>query len=535
MNYKVLISDNLSKGIVNKFKRVGIGVVYKPEIGKDNSFLLKEICNYDAIAIRSDTKLDSTVLNKATKLKVIGRAGIGVDNIDLASASSKGIVVMNTPFGNAITTAEHTIAMIFAAARSIPAANQSTKSGRWEKKKFIGIELASKKLGIVGVGNIGSIVASLAQSLGMEIIAYDPFLSDERAKNLKIYKTNDLNYLLSQSDVVTLHLPKNENTHNIISSENIFKMKKGSILVNCARGGLVEEIAVAEAIKKKHLFAAAFDVFLKEPAISNPLFGLKNVICTPHLGASTSEAQEKVSFQIADQIINYLKKGAIANALNAPSIDSKEALLLNPWIKLAEILGSFVGQIVVSPILDIEIEYVGKVGELNFKPITSVLIAEILKPLVVSGVVNMVSAQLIARTKGIKISEIRRDANGAFDSYIRVNIGHKSSIFSIAGTIYSDGKPRFIQINSINLEAEPVDHMLYTVNIDKPGYIGALGTILGEANVNIATFSLGRDNKNGKALALLGVDEYISDLVIKKIKKLPQVYIAKYLNFFKIE
>ena len=533
MNYKVLISDNLSKGIVNKFKREDIGVVYNPEIGKDNSLLLNEICNYDAIAIRSDTKLDSIVLNKAIKLKVIGRAGIGVDNIDLDSASSKGIVVMNTPFGNAITTAEHTIAMIFAAARNIPAANQSTQSGRWEKKKFIGIELSRKKLGIVGVGNIGSIVASLAQSIGMEIIAYDPFLSDERAKNLKIYKTKDLNDLLSQSDVVTLHLPKNENTHNIISSENIFKMKKGSILVNCARGGLVEEIAVAEAIKTKHLSAAAFDVFLEEPATSNPLFGLKNVICTPHLGASTVEAQQKVSFQIADQIINYLKNGAIANALNAPSVDSKEALLLNPWIRLAKILGSFVGQILDSPILDIEIEYVGKVGELNFKPISSVLIAETLKPLVGSGVVNMVSAPLIARNKGIKISEIRRDTQGTFDSYIRVNINYKSSIFSIAGTIYSDGKPRIIQINNINLEAEPVDHMLYTTNIDKPGYIGALGTVLGEANVNIATFSLGRDNKNGKALALLGVDESISDLVIKKIKKLPQVDIAKSLNFLK--
>jgi D-3-phosphoglycerate dehydrogenase len=310
-------------------------------------------------------------------------------------------------------------------------------------------------------------------------------------------------------------------------------MKKGSILVNCARGGLVEEIAVAEAIKTKHLSAAAFDVFLEEPATSNPLFGLKNVICTPHLGASTAEAQEKVSFQIADQIINYLKKGAIVNALNAPSIDPKEALLLNPWIRLAKILGSFIGQILDSPILDIEIEYVGKVGELNFKPISSVLIAETLKPLVGSGVVNMVSAPLIARNKGIKISEIRRDTQGTYDSYIRVNINYKSSIFSIAGTIYSDGKPRIIQINSINLEAEPVDHMLYTTNIDKPGYIGALGTVLGEANVNIATFSLGRDNKNGKALALLGVDEFISDLVIKKIKKLPQVDIAKSLNFLK--
>ena len=533
MKYRVLISDNLSRGILKIFQNVGIDAVYNPELGKDNSALLKEIHKYDAIAIRSETIINSVVLDKSLKLKVIGRAGIGVDNIDIDTASSKGIVVMNTPFGNAITTAEHTLAMIFAAARRIPAANQSIQSGRWEKKNFTGMELSGKKLGIIGVGNIGSIVASLAQSIGMEIIAYDPFLSDERAKNLKVYKTTDLSVLLSQSDIVTLHLPKNENTSNIISSENIFKMKKGSILVNCARGGLVEEVAVAEAIKINHLSAAAFDVFLEEPAVSNPLFGLKNVICTPHLGASTSEAQEKVSFQITEQIINYLKNGTIINALNAPNIDSKEAPLLNPWIKLAKRLGSFVGQITDSPILDIEIEYVGKVGELNFEPITSVLIAETLKPLFGSGVINMVSAPLIARNKGIKISEIRRDTQGAFDSYILVIMNRKTSLFSIAGTIYSDGKPRFIQINSINLEAEPVDHMLYTTNIDKPGYIGALGTVLGEANVNIATFSLGRDKRNGNALALLGLDEAISENVIEKIKRLPQVDKAKSLNFLK--
>ncbi len=302
MNYKVLISDNLSKEILSCFRNEGIDVDYLPEMGKDKSLLSNEIHEYDGIAIRSDTIIDAEVLSKASKLKVIGRAGIGVDNIDLVTASNKGIVVMNTPFGNAITTAEHTIAMIFSAARKIPAANQALQSGKWEKKSFIGIELFGKKLGIIGVGNIGSIVASLAQSMGMEIIAYDPFLSDERAKKLKIDKITSFNHFLSKSDIVSLHLPKNENTLNIISRNNIFKMKKGSILVNCARGGLVEEIAVVEAIKKGHLSAAAFDVFTQEPAKSNPLFGLRNVICTPHLGASTAEAQEKVSFQIAKMV-----------------------------------------------------------------------------------------------------------------------------------------------------------------------------------------------------------------------------------------
>ena len=531
MSYKVLISDSLSKNAVKIFEARGIEVSYRPEIGQQRDILTKEIGEFDGLAIRSATILDKKVLEKAKNLKVIGRAGIGIDNIDLEFASTKGIAVMNTPFGNAITTAEHTIALIFSAARQIPAADSSTRSGKWEKNKFVGMELSGKKLGLIGVGNIGSVVAIRAQALGMEILAYDPFLSEERATNLKLTKIPELDQLLIQSDIVSLHLPKNEKTEKFLSKSKISMMKRGSILVNCARGGLVDEEAVAEAIRKGILSAAAFDVFLDEPATQSPLFDLPNVICTPHLGASTNEAQEKVSLQIAEQISNYLLDGSVENALNAPSMNAKEAPILEPWIKLAKVLGSFVGQMTDSAITEIEIEYVGMVGKLNIFPITSALVAELLRPLVGSGVVNMVSAPHIARQRGMKISEIRRDAQGAFGSYIRLIVNSENLQRSVAGTIYSDGKPRFIQIKGINLEAEPASHMLYTTNKDIPGYIGALGTVLGEAQVNIATFALGRDTKNGKAIALLGVDEAVGNSIIKKIENLPQVAKARALKF----
>ena len=531
MNYKVLISDSLSKNAVRIFQNRGIEVSYRPEIGQQRDILAEEIGKFDGLAIRSASILDKEVLTKASKLRVIGRAGIGIDNIDLEYASEKGIVVMNTPFGNAITTAEHTIAMIFSAARQIPAADSSTRSGRWEKKKFVGMELCGKKLGLLGVGNIGSVVAARAQALGMEVLAYDPFLSEERAKNLKVSKMTELDQLLVESDIVSLHLPKNEKTQNFLSRSKISIMKRGSILVNCARGGLVDEESVAEAINKGILSAAAFDVFSEEPALQSPLFDLPNVICTPHLGASTNEAQEKVSLQIAEQMSNYLLEGSVENALNAPSINSKEAPLLAPWIKLAKVLGSFAGQMTDSAIVEIEIEYVGLVGKLNIFPITSALVAELLRPLVGSGVVNMVSAPLIARQRGMKISEIRRDAQGAFGSYIRLIVNSENLQRSVAGTIYSDGKPRFIQIKGINLEAEPASHMLYTTNKDIPGYIGALGSVLGRAKVNIATFALGRDTKNGEAIALLGVDEPVENSIIKKIQNLPHVAKARALKF----
>ena len=528
---RVLISDKLSKTAVNIFEENGIEVDFNPEIGNDPDALAKIICDYEGLAIRSNTKVTAALIDNGINLKVIGRAGIGIDNINIEAASAKGIVVMNTPFGNSITTAEHTIAMILSVARKIPDANNSTHAGNWTNTQYLGTEVTGKTLALIGAGNIGSIVASRAIGLKMRVIAYDPFLSSERAKILGITKVETLPEALGSSDFVSLHLPKTEKTKNILSKLEISYMKPGAKLINCARGGLVDEEAVAAAIISGHLGGAAFDVFKKEPAIENPLFGLHNVVCTPHLGASTKEAQENVALQVSQQMSDYLRRGAVSNALNAPSLMAEEVPVLTPWIAAAEAIGSFAGQVTESALTELEIEFVGAVGNLNLKPLVAALISSLLTPLVGGGTVNMVSAPIIARQRGIKISEIRKDSQGAFESYIRLNVISEKHSRSIAGTIYSDGKPRFIQIKGINLEAEPQRFMLYTTNKDLPGYIGALGTALGDLEVNIATFALGRSQKNGQAIALLGVDDIITDKILKKIQDLPQVISAHSLVF----
>ena len=448
---KVLISDALSDAAVQIFKDRGVEVDFQPKLGKDAAKLAEIIGNYDGLAIRSATKATAELIAKADNLKVIGRAGIGVDNVDIPAASAKGIVVMNTPFGNSITTAEHAIAMMFACARQIPAADASTRAGKWEKSKFMGVEITGKTLGLIGAGNIGSVVASRAIGLKMKVIAFDPFLSAEKAKSMGVERVEELDDLLARADFVTLHLPKTEKTANLLSAEKIARMKPGARLINCARGGLVDEVAVAEALKSGHLAGAAFDVFSVEPANENVLFDAPNVICTPHLGASTTEAQENVALQVAEQMADYLVTGAISNALNAPSVTAEEAPVLKPWVDLAGMLGSFAGQVTEHPLTEIEIEYVGDVGELNLKPLTAALTAGLLKPLVGEGGVNMVSAPVLARERGVQIAETRKDAQGAFGSYIRLIVTTEAHTRSVAGTIYSDGKPRFIQIKGINL------------------------------------------------------------------------------------
>lgn len=528
---KVLISDKLSQAAVQIFKDNGVEVDFQPDLGKDVDKLMSIIGNYDGLAIRSATKATAELIAKADNLKVIGRAGIGVDNVDLAAASAKGVVVMNTPFGNSITTAEHAIAMMFACARQIPAADASTQAGKWEKSKFMGSEITGKTLGLIGSGNIGSVVASRAIGLKMKVIAYDPFLSTERAETLGITKVEELDDLLGRADFITLHLPKTDKTTNILSAERIAKIKPGARLINCARGGLVDENAVAEALKSGQLAGAAFDVYAEEPAKENVLFGLPNVVCTPHLGAATSEAQENVALQVAEQMSDYLVRGAISNAINAPSVTAEEAPVLKPWIELSEMLGGFAGQVTESPITEIEIEFVGKVGELNMQPLVSALTASLLIPLVGEGGVNMVSAPVVARDRGVKITEVRKDAQGAFGSYMRLTVTTEQQSRSVAGTIYSDGKPRFIQIKGINLESEPQPFMLYTTNADTPGYIGALGMMLGELGINIATFALGRSEKAGEAIALLGVDAKVDADALQRIAALPQVTQAKSLTY----
>ncbi len=528
---KVLISDKLSQAAVEIFKNAGVEVDFEPDLGKDPAKLAEVIGEYDGLAIRSATKVTADILAKANNLKVVGRAGIGVDNVDIPAASAKGVVVMNTPFGNSITTAEHAIAMMFAVARQIPAADASTQAGKWEKSRFMGVEITGKTLGLIGCGNIGSVVASRALGLKMKVVAYDPFLSHERAQELGVKKVEELDDMLALADFITLHIPKNEKTANILSKEKIAKTKKGVRIVNCARGGLVDEAALAEALKSGHVAGAAFDVFSVEPATENPLFGLPNVVCTPHLGAATTEAQENVALQVAEQMSDYLMNGAISNALNAPSVTAEEAPLLKPWIGVVGMLGSFAGQVTDHAITEIEIEYVGVVGDLNLKPLTATLTAELLLPMIGAGGVNMVSAPLVARERGMKITETRKDAQGAFGSYVRLIVTTEEQTRSVAGTIYSDGKPRFIQIKGINLEAEPYAHMLYTTNTDEPGYIGALGMLLGKYEVNIATFALGRAEKGGEAIAFLGIDESLPDTVIQDVMKLPHVKQAKLIHY----
>jgi D-3-phosphoglycerate dehydrogenase / 2-oxoglutarate reductase len=524
---KVLVSDALSETAVNIFKERGIDVDYDPALGKDKEKLLSVIGDYDGLAVRSATKATAPVIAAAKNLKVIGRAGIGVDNIDIPAATAAGIVVMNTPYGNAITTAEHAIAMMFSMVRKIPQANQSTHAGKWEKSAFMGAEVYGKTLGVIGCGNIGSIVADRAIGLKMRVVAFDPFLTQERAIELGVEKV-DLDTLLERADIVTLHTPLTDQTRNILNRENLAKLKKGAYVVNCARGGLVDEAALADALDTEHIAGAALDVYAVEPAIENPLFGHSRVVATPHLGASTREAQENVAIQIAEQMSEYLTRGAVSNALNSPSVTADEAPRLKPFIALAEKLGAFAGQLTETAIKKIEIAYEGEVASLNTKPLTAYAVAGVLMPMLAD--VNVVNAPVIAKERGVSVAEIRRDDADSYESIIRLRIVTDKQDRTVSGTIFGS-TPRIIEIKGVDMEASFAPHMLFTTNEDKPGYIGALGRALGEAGVNIATFNLGRSAPGGGAIALIAIDEAIAEGVLEKVRALPHVTQAKALAF----
>lgn len=511
---KVLVSDKLSETAVQIFRDAGIDVDFEPELGKDKDRLAEVISQYDGLAIRSATKVTEKILNAATNLKVIARAGIGTDNIDKVAASKKGVIVMNTPLGNMITTAEHAIAMMFAVARQIPEASASTHAGKWEKSKFMGVELTGKTLGVIGAGNIGGIVCDRARGLKMKVIAYDPFLGEEKAQKMGVEKV-ELEDLLRRSDFITLHVPFTDATANILSRENLAMTKKGVRIINCARGGLVDEEALADMLKSGHVAGAAFDVFAQEPATENPLFNLPNVVCTPHLGAATSEAQENVALQVAQQMSNYLNTGAVENALNMPSVTAEEAKIMGPWVSLAGHLGAFIGQMTDEPIKAINILYDGSVAQMNLDALNCASIAGIMKR--VNPDVNMVSAPVIAAERGIQISTTNQEKSGTFDGYVKVTVVTDKRERSVAGTVFSDGKPRFIQIKGINIDAEIGAHMLYTTNEDVPGIIGLLGNTMGKNGVNIANFTLGRNDVGGEAIALLYVDNPIPADVLKTL------------------
>ncbi|MFK7755048.1 MAG: phosphoglycerate dehydrogenase [Sedimentitalea sp.] len=503
---KVLVSDKLSPTAVQIFRDRGIDVDFEPDLGKDKDRLAEVIGQYDGLAIRSATKVTETILRNADNLKVVGRAGIGTDNVDKDAASKKGVIVMNTPFGNMITTAEHAIAMMFAVARQIPEASASTHGGKWEKSKFMGVELTGKTLGVIGAGNIGGIVCDRARGLKMKVLAYDPFLGEEKAEKMGVEKV-ELDDLLTRADCITLHVPFTEQTKNILSAEALAKTKKGVRIINCARGGLVDEAALAELLKSGHVAGAAFDVFAQEPATENPLFNLPNVVCTPHLGAATTEAQENVALQVAEQMSDYLLTGAVSNALNMPSVTAEEAKVMGPWVSLSGHLGAFIGQMTDEPIKAINILYDGSVAHMNLEALNCAVIAGIMKK--ANPDVNMVSAPVIAKERGIQISTTNQDKSGAFDGYVKVTVVTAKRERSVAGTVFSDSKPRFIQIKGINIDAEIGRNMLYTTNEDVPGIIGTLGQTMGENGVNIANFTLGRAEAGGEAIALLYVDDQV--------------------------
>src|SRR6266571_5100698 len=525
---KVLISDALSPAAVQIFKDRGIEVDFQPNLGKDKDKLAEIIGNYDGLAIRSATKVTPKILERAERLKVIGRAGIGVDNVDIPAATAKGVIVMNTPFGNSITTAEHAITLMLALARQIPQADASTQAGKWEKNRFMGVEITGKTLGIIGCGNIGSIVADRGHGLRMKVITYDPFLSPERARDLGVEKV-DLADLFRRADFITLHTPLTDKTKDIIDAKAIATMKKGVRIINCARGGLVDEAALRQALDSGQVAGAAFDVFVEEPAAANPLFGHPNVVCTPHLGAATTEAQENVALQIAEQMSDYLLSGAISNAVNFPSITAEEAPKLKPFVELAEKLGSFAGQLTETGINKVHLTYEGHVAEMKIKALTSAALSGLLRPML--GDVNVVSAPVVAKERGMVVDEIVRAAQSDYESLITVTITTERQERSVSGTVYADGKPRLVDIKGIRVDAEFGKSMIYVTNEDKPGFIGHFASLLGDAKINIATFHLGRNKPGGDAIALVEVDGKVPAELLAKVQALPQVKQAKALVF----
>ena len=523
--FQVLIPDKLSNKVVGLLESKGIKTNFCPEINEKE--LLTIIADYDALLVRSKVKITAELIACAKKLKVVGRAGIGVDNIDIPFCTKKGIIVMNSPLGNSITTAEHTLALIFSLARHIPQANNSTHNGKWEKSKFIGIELTEKKLGLIGVGNIGSIVAKKSLGLGLNVIAYDPFLTNKKASQLGIKKL-DWEDFLKQADIISLHIPKTENTIGIIGEKEFQKMKKGVMIINSARGGLIDEKALKKYLQNGKIFGAAIDVYEKEPAKESIFFGLPNIICTPHLGASTSQAQTKVSLQIAEQISDYLLHGAIHSSINMPSITEQEYKFLSPYIKLANYLSSFISQTIKGKVSGINIEYSGEIAKLNFNFLTQQIIKNITEPIFDN--VNFVNAKEIAKDRGMKISVINNEFYTDYPSLITIKTYWEKQIHSISGILIKN-KPRIIQIKGIQLEADFKPFMLYINNLDKPGFIGYIGSILGKNNVNIASFHLGRSKPGKDAIALIELDQPIIQEVMDKVKKIPYVLQIQNLKF----
>lgn len=523
---RILISDSLSEEGIQILKDAGFEVVYKPGLSVEE--LKKEIADVDGLIIRSGTKVTKEILESAKRLKVIGRAGTGLDNVDIATANEKGIVVMNVPGGNTLSAAEHTLALLFSLARKIPQANASVKEGKWERKKFMGVELNGKILGVIGLGRIGSIVAERALCMKMKVIAYDPFVTPDFASKKGIELVS-LEELLSRADFITIHTPLTKETYHLLNRDTLSKVKKGSYIINCARGGIIDESALYEALVSGHIAGAALDVFEKEPPDpDNPLLKLDNVIVTPHLGASTVEAQKVVAIEIAKQVVDYLLYGIVRNAVNVPSISAEALKVIQPVLNLAEKIGLLSAQIAAGAIQEVEITYRGELAKIDTQPVTLSLIKGLLAPFLREDV-NYVNALLRAKERNIRILESRTEETEDFTSLISVRTKHTQGETLVEGTLFGKKEPRIVRINGFRLDALPEGYMLYIFNEDKPGVIGKIGTILGKHNLNISRMHVGQDPMKRRNIILLSLDQPPSQEALKELQDLDTVYLVKAL------
>jgi D-3-phosphoglycerate dehydrogenase len=525
---KILVSDPLSEGGLKILKdvkefQVDVKTELKPEV-------LKEIIkDYDALIVRSATKVTKDIINSGTRLKVVGRAGVGLDNVDLEAATQKGIIVMNTPAGNTISTAEHTLSMILALARNIPQANASTKQGEWKRSKFMGVELYNKILGIIGLGRIGKEVARRALSFGMKVVAYDPFLSKEVAESLGV-EIVELKELLSQSDYITIHTPLTDETKHIISTKEFAAMKKGVRVINCARGGIIDEVALASAIKEGKIAGAALDVFEKEPPAPDcELLTLDNVITTCHLGASTEEAQVNVAIEVAEIVRDALLGRGIRNAANYPSVEAEVYKILEQYINLSEKIGEFSSQLVEGRFQELNISYSGEIINYDLTPLTLALVKGVLSP-ILKETVNFINATSLAKERGIKIKEVKTSQEEEFITLIKLDIKTDKETRRIAGTLSPNKKPRIVKIDDYYVEVSPFGEMIVVQNWDRPGIIGNLGALLGQHNINIASMTFGRQKPGGRAVSVLNVDSPVSAEIIDKIKKIQNILAVKVIK-----
>ncbi len=521
---KVLISDNLHQdGVAVLEAQPNIEVVNKP--GMKPEELKEAIKDADALVIRSATKVTPELMAHAPRLKVVGRAGTGLDNVDIPEASKRGIVVMNTPGGNTITTGEHALSLMMALARNIPQAAQSMREGKWEKKKFQGTELYNKTLGIIGMGRIGTVVAERAVGLGMRVLGYDPFINKEVAANMGV-ELASLDDLFARADFITLHTPKTKDTAKILNKKAFKKMKPGVRIINCARGGLVDEKDLLEALREGKVAGAALDVYETEPPGADfPLRELPNVICTPHLGASTEEAQANVAVAVCEQIVELLLYGTIKNAVNAPSVSQETMAKLKPYLTLAEALGAFQAQMSEGAISAVSIAYVGEVAKLDTKPLTHSILKGLLYP-VMHDEVNYVNAPSMAAARGIHISEEKASSAEDFSTLIRLTVRVDNEENVVAGTIFGKYEPRLVRINKFRLEANPAGHMLFIYNTDRPGVIGAIGSTIGKHKINIARMTVGQEKERGQNIILLTIDTPLTPECLKDVRALEHVAMA---------